>query len=119
MIRYIKFASVPVQDQDRALDFYKNKLGFQVHTDQPYGGGWRWIELVIPGAETRLMFGPATGEGDASKPRLILVVDDVEKTYEELRSKGVEFTQPPRQAPWGMNAIFKDSEGNLLLLGAA
>ncbi|MDI1476422.1 VOC family protein [Polyangium sp. y55x31] len=110
---------MPRTYQDRALAFYTNKLGFEVHTDQPYGGGWSWIELTIPGAQTRLVLTQPSGDSEPSKPRLVLVADDVEATYEELKSKGVEFAQPPKQAPWGMNALFKDSEGNLLLLGTA
>jgi predicted enzyme related to lactoylglutathione lyase len=116
MIKYIKFATVPVKDQDRALSFYTSKLGLQVSTDQPYGEGWRWIELSIPGADTRLGFSPPSGEGNPDKPRMIFVVDDVDKTYEELKNKGVEFTEPPKTAHWGTSALFRDSEGNLLLI---
>jgi catechol 2,3-dioxygenase-like lactoylglutathione lyase family enzyme len=53
MIRKIKFAGIPVHDQDVALKFYTEKLGFKVVTDQPFGKQ-RWIELLIPGAETGL-----------------------------------------------------------------
>ena len=52
MIKAVKFVSVYVSDQDRALAFYTQKLGFTVVTDQPMGPGARWIELRIPGAET-------------------------------------------------------------------
>jgi catechol 2,3-dioxygenase-like lactoylglutathione lyase family enzyme len=55
MIRGIKFASVPVSDQDRALAFYTEKLGFRLVTDQPFNDSQRWIELAIPGADTRLV----------------------------------------------------------------
>jgi catechol 2,3-dioxygenase-like lactoylglutathione lyase family enzyme len=55
MIRGIKFVSVPVKDQDRALEFFTTKLGFKVSTDQPFDGKQRWIELMIPGAETGLV----------------------------------------------------------------
>ncbi len=54
MIRGIKFACVPTRDQDRALKFYTEKLGFRVMTDQPFGAQ-RWIELGIPGAESQLV----------------------------------------------------------------
>ena len=49
MIRGVKFVSIPVVDQDRALAFYTEKLGFRVATDQPFDGKQRWIELAIPG----------------------------------------------------------------------
>lgn len=55
LIRMLKFASIPVSDQDRALACYTEELGFQVATDQPMGPGKRWMELRIPGAETRVV----------------------------------------------------------------
>ena len=55
MIRGIKFASVPVTDQNRALAFYTEKLGFRLLTDQPFNDDQRWIELGIPGADTRIV----------------------------------------------------------------
>lgn len=53
MITQIKFVSIPVRDQNRALDFYTDKLGFTIITDQPFNEKQRWIELRIPKAETR------------------------------------------------------------------
>jgi catechol 2,3-dioxygenase-like lactoylglutathione lyase family enzyme len=66
MIRGVKFVSIPVVDQDRALAFYTEKLGFRVATDQPFDDKQRWIELAIPGAETGVVLfshgrGTATG----------------------------------------------------------
>jgi catechol 2,3-dioxygenase-like lactoylglutathione lyase family enzyme len=55
MIKQIKFVSVPVADQDRALDFYTEKLGFTIITDQPFDDKQRWIELRVPKAETRVV----------------------------------------------------------------
>lgn len=63
MIRGIKFACVPVRDQDRALQFYTEKLGFRVMTDQPFGVQ-RWIELGIPGAESQLVLFTPEGHED-------------------------------------------------------
>ena len=63
MIRRIKFTSIPVQDQDAALDFYTSKLGFRVATDQPLGEQ-RWIELRIPGADTRVVLYTPPGQED-------------------------------------------------------
>ena len=60
MIKRVKFIGLTVKDFDKALDFYTNKLGFKVFTDQPAGPG-RWIELQIPGADTKVVlsgFGP-------------------------------------------------------------
>jgi len=120
MIKGIKFTSVPVKDQDRALAFYTEKLGFAVATDQPFGGGQRWIELRIPGAETKLVL--FTPPGHESRIGEFMAMsfwsDDVQKTYEQLKGRGVEFVQPPKTEPWGTSSIFRDSEGNQFVLGS-
>jgi len=54
MIKAIKFASIPVKDQDKSLAFWTEKMGFRVVTDSPFDGKQRWIELAIPRAETRM-----------------------------------------------------------------
>ena len=54
MMRGVKIVSIPVSNQDVALQFYTEKIGFKVATDQPFGPGQRWIELLIPGADTSL-----------------------------------------------------------------
>ena len=118
MITHIKFVSIPTRDQDRALEFYTGKLGFKVVTDQPFGEQ-RWIELRIGTADTRfVLFTP-----DGAKPGVqfngALACDNVERTYEELRGAGVEFTTPPTKQPWGTFAIFKDPDGNEFVLGTA
>src|SRR5262245_2878342 len=64
MIRQIKFVGVPVRDQDRALAFYRDKLGFKVGTDQPFDGNQRWIEMRIPGAETGVVLFTPKGQED-------------------------------------------------------
>ena len=119
MIKCIKFASVPTRDQDRALEFFTEKLGFVVATDQPFGPQ-RWIELRIPGAETRLvLFTPPGHESRVGEfMAMSLWSDDVQKTYEQLRGRGVEFVQPPKTESWGTSAIFKDSEGNQFVLSS-
>jgi catechol 2,3-dioxygenase-like lactoylglutathione lyase family enzyme len=120
MIKGIKFASIPVTDQDKALQFYTEKLGFKVITDQPFDDKQRWIELQIPGAPTTVvLFTP-----DAHKDRIgtftniSFVADNVKKTYEELTAKGVEFVQEPKEADWGTAAVFKDIDGNVFVLSS-
>jgi predicted enzyme related to lactoylglutathione lyase len=117
MLKYIRFTDLPVRDLERARDFYAGVLGFEILADAPYGEG-RWVELGLPGAQTRLTLSAPDAAGDPTKARLVLVTDDLEKTYRELSAKGVEFTTPPRETFYGKNAIFKDSEGNLVVLGA-
>jgi predicted enzyme related to lactoylglutathione lyase len=119
MIKAIKFASVPVTDQDRALEFYTKKLGFRVLTDAPFDGTQRWIELAIPRAETRLvLFTPEEHKKMIGGfMNFTFCADDVEATARELKERGVEFVQEPTKADWGTMAIFKDPDGNKLLLG--
>jgi predicted enzyme related to lactoylglutathione lyase len=118
MIRRLKFASIPVHDQDRAFDFYVNTLGFTVVTDQPMGPGRRWIELRPAKGDTGVaLFTPEGHEGRIGTfSGLSFECDDVEKTYRELSAKGVVFIQPPKTESWGTAAIMQDSEGNQFVL---
>lgn len=120
MIKAIKFASVQVRDQDRALSFYTERLGFRVVTDQPMGEGQRWIELGISGAETRLVLfaSDRDGDGTGSMSNVTFMADDVQQTYEELKSRGVAFTSPPQSMPWGTYTTFEDPDGNTFVLSS-
>ncbi len=120
MIKRIKFVGIPVRDQDRALKFYTEKLGFRVLTDQQFSEAQRWIELSIPGAETGIaLFTPAGHEDRIGTfVNTSWEVDNVEKTYAELQANGVEFTGPPNKQQWGTSVILKDSEGNQIVLGS-
>lgn len=114
----IKFCTIPVADQDRALKFYTEVLGCEVHTDQPFGDGQRWIEVAWPGRETAFVLFTPPGMEDriGGFSSASLTTDDIEKTYEQLASKGVEFIERPTRQPWGLQAIFKDSEGNIFVM---
>ena len=121
MIKQIKFVTIPVQDQKRALDFYTEKLGFTIITDQPFDDKQRWIELRIPKAETRItLFKP---EGQESRIGSFTGIsyhcEDVEQTFGELSARGVFFEAPPKKEAWGTFATFKDSEGNSFVLSAS
>ena len=118
MIKAIKFASVPVRNQDQALEFYTKKLGFKIITDSPFDGTQRWIELRIPRADTGLVLftGPGQEAMIGSFMNVAFVADDVEATTKELKSRGVEFVQEPQKADWGTAAIFKDIDGNRFVL---
>ncbi len=120
MIKAIKFVGIPVRNQDDALAFYTEKLGFVIVTDQDFDGKQRWIELRIPGAETRIVLFTPAGQEDriGTFASVSFIADNVEKTYAELRAKGVEFTGPPRKEDWGTSAIFKDADGNTFVLGS-
>lgn len=118
MIKAIKFATIPVLDQDRALEFYTKKLGFRVITDSPFDGTTRWIELGIPRAETRVVLFTSPGYESVigQFQNITFMADNVEATVKELKARGVTFTQDPRKADWGTSAVFRDVDGNLFAL---
>jgi len=120
MLRHVKFANLPVADQDRALAFWRDRVGLEIAADEAYGEGFRWIELAVGGAETRIVFVRRPDETPSEQPDLIVVCDDVDESYATLAARGVAFTQAPAQAPWRPDeryALFRDSEGNLVMLG--
>lgn len=122
MLKFVKFAELPVADQNRALRFYTEKVGFRVAQDAPYTDGWRWIELEIPGADTRILFTKRQDGSNEDAPRLVLIADSVDATYQELSKRGVHFTKPPTKAPWSPSetfAQFRDSEGNGIVIGSS
>jgi catechol 2,3-dioxygenase-like lactoylglutathione lyase family enzyme len=118
MIRGISLVSIPVRNQDVALKFYTEKLGFKVLTDQPYTDKQRWIELLIPGAESKLAL--FTPEGHENRiggfQPLTFWCDDVFATAKILKSNGVDFALEPKTEVWGTMAIFKDADGNQFVL---
>lgn len=120
MIKAIQFASVPVSDQDRSLHFFTEQLGFRVLTDQPYDDGIRWIELGLPRAQTGLVLFTPPGQEDriGSFTGLSFLADDVEKTAQLLKARGVEFAQEPQKADWGTSAVFRDPDGNQYVLSS-
>jgi catechol 2,3-dioxygenase-like lactoylglutathione lyase family enzyme len=127
MITKLSHATLYVTDQDEALEFYTKKLGFEVRTDATMEG-FRWLtvgardqrdlEIVLmrlaPGgpwdAETVAQLQALLAKGGLGGG--VFEADDCRKTYEELRAKGVEFTSPPTERPYGVEATFKDPFGN-------
>jgi len=119
MIKSVKFVSIPVKDQDKALEFYTKALGFGIVTDQPMGpGAQRWIELRIPGADTGVVLFTADGHQDriGTFQGVSFVADNLKKTYDEMMARGVEFSQPPTKQSWGEFCMFKDVDGNQFVM---
>jgi catechol 2,3-dioxygenase-like lactoylglutathione lyase family enzyme len=128
MITRLSHATVYVLDQDEALKFYRDKLGFEVRTDATMGNGFRWLtvgpktqpdlEIILMGLKESPMF-PAE-RVDAIRKLVesggmnggVLDADDCQATYEELKAKGVEFMSPPTERFYGIEALFKDNSGN-------
>jgi predicted enzyme related to lactoylglutathione lyase len=121
MIRGIKFISVPVNNQDAALKFFTDALGFKVKTDQDFiPGGQRWIELAISGADTGISLFTPEGHEDriGTFQPISFWCDDVFQTVEALKQRGVKFFQDPKTESWGSSAIFEDTEGNKFVLSS-
>lgn len=119
-ITHVQSATIPVSDQEKALDFYVNKLGFEKRRDDPMGPDMRWIEVVPQGGQTGLILAKGFG-ADADRigtfTGLVLDATDIQATYEDLRAKGVHFSEGPTQQPWGgIQALFADDDGNGFVL---
>ena len=133
MIR-ISTAQLWVHDQDEALDFYTKKLGMEVRSDVslPEMGDFRWLTvgppsqpdiaivlMAIPGppvmdAETAEQVRTLMANGFAGT--IFLTTDDVHASYAELKGRGVEFTEPPEERPYGIDSGFRDPSGNSIRL---
>ena len=127
MFNAITITAIPVLDQDEALDFYVGKLGFEVTNDVDMGF-MRWLTIALPGDPERHLLlevpgPPALSEEVSGQVRdlltkgalglaCILTTDDCRKTFDELSSKGVEFTQEPTEQPYGIDCAFRDPFGN-------
>ena len=120
MIRGIKFISIPVRNQDASLKFFTEALGFKVVTDQPYTDTQRWIELLIPGAESGLaLFTPDGHENRIGQFQSIAFwCEDAFATAKILKSKGVQFAKEPKSEAWGSSSVFKDPDGNQFALSS-
>jgi predicted enzyme related to lactoylglutathione lyase len=123
-----------VNDQDEALAFYTKKLGMEVRVDatMPELGDFRWLTvspagqpdvaivlMAIPGApimdsETAAQVRDLVAKGFAGT--VFLTTDDCQASYEELKSRGVEFTEPPEDRPYGIDSGFRDPSGNSIRL---
>jgi predicted enzyme related to lactoylglutathione lyase len=133
MIR-IQYAMLWVHDQDEALAFYSEKLGWEVRADVTVAelGNYRWLTVgpagqpdfavvlnAIPGppvmdAETADQIRSVMSKGWAGA--IFLSSDDVQAAYEELTSRGVEFVEKPEERPYGIDSSFRDPSGNSLRL---
>jgi predicted enzyme related to lactoylglutathione lyase len=114
MIGPIKTVGVYVADQQQALEFYNQKLGFQVRRRIPMGPGAEWIEVSPPGAETCLVLYPKSMMSNWTelKPSIVFHCADVVGTCDELESRGVQIVMRPKELPWGTFAMFADPDGN-------
>ena len=124
-ITSVRIRSLPVLDQDEALDFYTTHLGFEVRDDVDLGF-MRWLTIGIPGEDTMLLLelvgGPQHDEETAAQVRelvtkgalggLFLTSSDVHASFAALRDAGVEITQEVVEQPYGTDFGFRDPFGN-------
>ena len=123
-------AQLWVDDQDEALEFYTQKVGMEVRSDVtlPEMGDFRWLTVGPPGQEDvaitlmAIPGEPVMDSGTADQVRTLmakgfagtvfLTTDDVRSDYEELKARGVEFSEQPEERPYGIDAGFRDPSGN-------
>ena len=123
--------SIWVHDQDEALAFYTDKLGFEVTFDITIDSGFRWLEIALPGHDTGLVLGAIPGGAtmdDATEQQLrslvgkglsgtiLLTTEDCYAEAEQLRARGIEFIQEPTDEFYGIDAAFRDPSGNHIRL---
>lgn len=128
MIERLSHATVYVLDQERALGFYRDKLGFEVRMDHTMDNGFRWLTVGPPSQkDLEIVLMKPTKEflGDEESLEAmrkligagklgagVFYTGDCRKTYEELRGRGVDFVSPPEEKFYGIEAMFKDDSGN-------
>ena len=130
MLKSLTNVSVWVHDQDDALAFYTEKLGFELREDVTVKelGNFRWLTVGVPGQtdvaltlmavpgppvldeETRDQLRALVAKGAAGG--LFFATNDAQETFEDLKGRGVEFVQEPTQQPYGLDAGFRDVSGN-------
>jgi catechol 2,3-dioxygenase-like lactoylglutathione lyase family enzyme len=129
MLKQLSTVQVWVHDQDEALAFYTDKLGLELREDVtvPEMGNFRWLTVGVPGqdvsivlmavpgppvfdAETQAQIKSLIAKGAASG--LFFTTDDVRATYDELKSRGVEFQGEPTEQPYGIDVGLRDPSGN-------
>jgi catechol 2,3-dioxygenase-like lactoylglutathione lyase family enzyme len=130
MLKQLTNVQVWVHDQDEALAFYTEKLGMELREDVtvPEMGNFRWLTVGVPGQpdiaitlmavpgapvfddQTREQITALMAKGAAGG--LFFSTEDIQRTYEELKSRGVEFQQEPTEQPYGIDALFRDPSGN-------
>jgi catechol 2,3-dioxygenase-like lactoylglutathione lyase family enzyme len=109
---------VPVSDQDRALEFYVEKLGFEKRADIPFGDGDRWVEVAPKGAATSLsLVPPREGEQVGIQTRVGLTSKDVDADHADLRARGVDVDEEVLRMgdPVPPMFFFRDQDGNQLM----
>jgi catechol 2,3-dioxygenase-like lactoylglutathione lyase family enzyme len=108
----ISTITIAVSDQDEALTWFTEVLGFEKRIDQ-VGNGFRWLTVAPPQqAEVEFLLASWFPDLVGKNPTWVISTRDCQGGYEELKSKGIEFVQTPTPRPWGIEAVFVDLYGN-------
>lgn len=123
MITRVTHVSLLVHDQEEALKWYTEKLGFEKQADDPFPeGGGRWITIAPRDqSDLEIVLEPPEwglgGDAEAKRqivgktPGWVIVTDDCRGDYETFKSRGVKFVSSPEELPWGVSAVFEDLYG--------
>ncbi len=122
MINGLNHVTILVKEYDEALRFYTEVLGLEKRMDAQFGPGARWVTVAPKGGNGLEIIlqkpepGQVTAERVGQNTTWVFGTDDCRKTYQELAAKGVKFTSPPEEQPWGVQAVFQDLYGNSFAL---
>ncbi len=110
---------VPVSDQDRAIAFYCDKLGFEKRSDMPFGNGDRWVEVAPAGADTTIaVVKPRPGEPTGVETRIALSTKDIDADHADLKARGVDVDDEVSRMgdPVPPMFFFRDEDANVLFV---
>ena len=113
----VESVSVPVSDQEQAKEFYVDTLGFELLVDNTWREGLLWSEVAPQNSATSLMLVTWSARMLPGMYRVIVMAtDDIQAIHAELLARGIDFELAPTETPRGMQAMFRDPDGNALLL---
>jgi catechol 2,3-dioxygenase-like lactoylglutathione lyase family enzyme len=113
----VESVSIPVSDQEQAKEFYVDTLGFELLVDYTWRKGMRWSEVAPDGSTTSLMLVTwQAGMLPGMYRVIVMATDEIRAVHQELVSKGIAFELPPTKTPRGTQAMFRDPDGNALML---
>ena len=119
VIKKVGRVAVPVSDQDRAIQFYTEKLGFSLEADIQAGPAYRWVEVAPPAGDPPLaIVPPREGDPVGIETNIILTTDDIDEAHQELGSRGVDVDDEVSRMgdPVPPMFWFRDQDGNKLLI---
>lgn len=122
----VDVVTIVVEDQEEALTFYLEELGFHLDQDEEYGDQGRWIEISPPDSDVSLKLKtPEMFDSDEAvhrraligrSPQITYQVGDCMEIFQSLTDRGIPFEDEPKSKPWGTQATLRDPSGNLVVL---